>query len=70
MATLMNKKERAATNRDNHEDLFRNNQAWITISLSIQEDYITQVSEKIEDRVTKKCFRNSVGQKLALWVPY
>ena len=44
----------AAINRENHEDHPRNIQAPTTISPSIQEDYITQVSEKIEGRVTKK----------------
>ena len=52
MATLRNKKDLAAMNRENHENHPRNVQAKSKIS-RIQEDYITQVSEEIEDRVTK-----------------
>ena len=54
MATLRNKRELTAINRDNHEDHPRNNQARYTISLRIQEGYITQVLKEIESKVTKK----------------
>ena len=54
IATLMNKIKLAAINRDNHEDLSRNNQARNTNSPTIKEDYITQVSQEIEGTVTRK----------------
>ena len=54
MATLRIKRKLAAINRVNHEDHPRNDQALNTISCRIQEGYITQVSEDIQDRVTTK----------------
>ena len=51
MATLRNKKKLAAIIRENHEEQPRNSQAGDT---KIQEDYVTQVSEKVEGRWTKK----------------
>ena len=54
MATLRNKRKCAATNRDNHEDHPRNNQARNTNSPRVQEDYITQVSEETGGKVTKE----------------
>ena len=54
MAILRNKRKLAAMNRKNHEDLPRNNRARNTNSPKIQEEYITQVSEKIEGRMTNK----------------
>ena len=54
MASLRNQKKLAAMNRENHEDHPRNIQARNTIFPWIQENYITQVSEEIEGRVTKK----------------
>ena len=53
-ATLSNKRKLPAINRENHEDHPRNTQAQNSNSIRIQEDYNTQVSEKIEGRVTKK----------------
>ena len=50
MANVRNKNTLAAKNRENDVDF----QARNTNSPGIQEDYITQVSEKIEGRVTKK----------------
>ena len=54
MATLRNLGKLTAINRVNLLENARNNQARETIVPRIQEDYITQVLEKIEDRATKK----------------
>ena len=71
MATLRNKRRSAASNRDNHEDHLRNNQARNANCLRIQDGYINQVSDEIEGKVTKKnCLRSAVGRKVAFWVRY
>ena len=62
MATPRNKKKLAAINTDLHEDHPRNCQGRNKISPRIQEDYITEVLEKIGDRVTN-CPRSSVGRR-------
>ena len=54
MATLRNKRKLAAVTRETQEEHSRNGQSRNTSVLSINEDYITQVSEEIEGRVTKK----------------
>ena len=54
MATLRNKRKLAALNRENFEEHPRSNMAQNLSVLGSQEDYITQVSEEIERRVTKK----------------
>ena len=54
MATLRNKRKLAALNKDNCEEHPRNNMAQNSNVPRSQEDYITQVSEEIEGRVTKK----------------
>ena len=54
MATLMNKWQLAALNKENCEEHPRSNLAQISNFLRSQEDYITQVSEETEGRVTKK----------------
>ena len=54
MATLRKKRKLAAMNMENHEDHPRNIQARNTNSPRIHGEYITQVSEDIEGRVTKK----------------
>ena len=54
MATLRNRKKVAAINRDNHVDQRKNIQARNTNFLTIQEDYIIQVTDEIGDRFTKK----------------
>ena len=54
MATLRNMRKLAAINKEKCEEHLRNNLAQnLNVSRS-QEDYITQVSEEIEGRVTKK----------------
>ena len=66
MATLRNKRNLAAINKDNHADHPRNEQARDRNVPRNQEGYITQVSEEIEDsdkeNVPGKCLV-SVGQK-------
>ena len=53
MATR-NKKKTAALNKENCEEQSRSILAQNSKVLKRQEDYITQISEKIEGRVTKK----------------
>ena len=52
--TTPNKRKMAALNKENCEDHPRSNLARNSSAPRSQEDYITQVSEEIEGRVTKK----------------
>ena len=54
MATLRNKRKLAAVTRESQEENPRNGQSRNTSVPSINEEYITQVSEEIEGRVSKK----------------
>ena len=54
MATLRNKQKLAAVTRETQEERPRNGQSRNTSVPRINEEYITQVSEEIEDRVSKK----------------
>ena len=54
MATLRIKRKLAALNKENCEELHGRNLAQNSNVPRSQEDYITQVSEEIEGRVTKK----------------
>ena len=54
MPTLRNKRKLAELNKENCEEHPRSTLARISNVPRSQEDYITQVSEKIEGRVTKK----------------
>ena len=54
MATFRNKRKLAAVTRETQEEHPRNGQSRNTSVLRINEEYITQVSEEIEGRVTKK----------------
>ena len=54
MATLRNKRKLTALTRETQEDHPRNGQSWNTSVPRINEEFITQVSEEIEGRVTKK----------------
>ena len=54
MATLKNKRKLAAVTRETQEEHPRNGQSRNTSVPRINEEYITQVSEEIENRVTKK----------------
>ena len=53
MATLRNKREIAAVSRETPENT-RNTQSRNTIVPEMAQEYISQVSEEIEGRVTKK----------------
>ena len=53
MATLINKQKLAAVSRETLEDT-GNGQSQNTSTPGMTEEYITQVSEEIEGRVTKK----------------
>ena len=52
--TTRNKRKLAALNKENCEDHPRSNLAKNSSAPRSQEDYITQVSEEIEGRVTKR----------------
>ena len=54
MATLRKKRKLAALNKENCEEHPRSNLAENSIAPRSQEDYITQVYEEIDGRVTKK----------------
>ena len=54
MATLRNKRKLAAVTRETQEENPRNGLSRNTSVPRINEEYITQVSEQIEGRVTKK----------------
>ena len=54
MATVRNKKKLAALNKENSEEHPRSNLAQNLNVPRLQEDCITQVSEEVEERVTKK----------------
>ena len=54
MATLRNKRKLAAVTRETQEEHPRNGQSRNTSVPRINEEYITQVSEDIEGRITKK----------------
>ena len=54
MATLRNKRKLAAVTRESQEENPRNGQSRNTFVPRINEEYITQVSEEIEGRITKK----------------
>ena len=53
MATLRKKRKLAAVSKEPPENT-RNNQSQNTLNPGMAEEYTTQVSEKIEGRVTKK----------------
>ena len=54
MATLRNKRKLAAVTRETQEEYPRNGQSRNTSVPRINEEYITQLSEEIEGRVSKK----------------
>ena len=54
MATLRNKRKLAAVIRETQEEHPRDGQSRNTPVPRINEEYITQVSEEIEGRITKK----------------
>ena len=57
MATLRNKLKMAAVTTEIHEENPRNGQSRNTSVPRINEEFITQVSEEIEVRVSKKLFQ-------------
>ena len=64
MATMRNKRKLAAVLRETPENT-RNSQSQNTLDLEMAQKYISQVSEEIEGRVTKK---NSAGRSHVFWV--
>ena len=63
-------KKLVATDRDNHQDQPRINQARYASSAKTQEGYNTQVSQKIEGRVTKKLSQEFSRTESCIWAPY
>ena len=57
MATLRKKRKLAAVTRETQEENPRNGQSRNTSVPRINEDYLTQLSEEIEGRITKKLSR-------------
>ena len=57
MATLRNKRKLAAVTREIQDENPRNGQSRNTSVPRINEDYLTQLSEEIEGRITKKLSR-------------
>ena len=53
MPMLRSKRKLAVVKKDDHEEHPGNNQSLDTNVPRLNEDYITQVSEKIEERMTK-----------------
>ena len=64
MATR-NKKKLAALNKEHCEEHPRINLARDSNVPRSQDDYVTQVSEENEGRVTKSCLKNLAEQKTA-----
>ena len=63
--TTRNKKKLAALNKENCEEHPRSNLAQNSGAFKSQEDYITQVSEEIEGKVTKRFSKEFREQKTA-----
>ena len=63
--TTRNEKKLAALNNENCEEHPRSNLAQNSNVLRSQEDYITQIPEEIEGKVTKSCRRSLAQQKTA-----
>ena len=63
MATLRSKLKLAAPNKEKCEEYPRSNLAQNSNAPRSQEGYITQVSEEIEGRVTKKLSKEFSGMK-------
>ena len=61
--TTRNKKKLAALNKENCEEHPRSNLAQNSSAPRSQEDYITQVSEEIEGRVTKRLSKEFIRTK-------
>ena len=57
MATLRSKRKLAAVTRETQDENPRNGQSRNTSVPTINEDYLTQLSEEIEGRITKKLSR-------------
>ena len=53
MATLRNKRKLAAVSRETPESS-RSSRGWNVLDPELTQDYVSQVSEEIEGRVTKK----------------
>ena len=66
--TTRNKRKLAALNKENCEENPRCNLTQNSGAPRSQEDYITQVSEEIEEGSRKSCQRSSVEQRTAFLV--
>ena len=68
MATLRNKRKLAAVSRETPEST-RSGRAPNVLDPELTQEYISQVSEEIEGRVTKKFQRNLAGRNHVFWEP-
>ena len=69
MVTFRNKKQLGAIISFNHEKNPRNSAIRDTKVRIIQKEYITQVPNEIEDRVTKKMSQEVNKTESRIWVP-
>ena len=67
LATLRNKRKLAAVSRETPENT-KSDQSQNTLNPGMTEEYITQVSEENERRVTKKLSKKIAGKGHAFWV--
>ena len=65
MATFRNKRKLAALDTENCEEHPSRNMAQNSNVPRSQENYLTQVSEEFEGRVTKSCRKSLAEQKTA-----
>ena len=70
MVTLRNEGKLATLNKENSEEHPRSNLARNSNVPRSQEDYITQVSEEIEESSQRSCLKSLVGRKTAFWARY
>ena len=73
MAILRNNRKVAAVNRDSQVEYLRKNLSWHTNVHRVNEDYITQVAEERDGRVTKKLSQDFIRTESRilgnLWKP-
>ena len=69
METQRKKKKMAAINKGNYEEHPRSTLAQNSIVPRSQEDFITQVSEEIEGRATKKLSQEFIGTEKRILGP-
>ena len=69
MTTLRNKNKRSEVSRENHEEHSRNKLSQDTKNSTVNEEYIRQVFEEIEGKVTKKLSQDFSRTEIQLLRP-